>query len=315
MSQPHFADRLIGEIERKGSCLVVGIDPRMDLIPDSVKAKAGGDAIESCATAIERFGKGLIDAVADLVPAVKPQVAFYERFGWPGYRAFCETARYARAAGLIVIGDVKRSDIGSTVHAYADGLLGAVVCDGKEIEPVGLDAVTVNAYLGTDGIKPFLGVAAEKGKGVFVLVRTSNPSASELQDRECAGEKVYEIMADLVAGWGAPLMGAKGYSAVGAVVGATYPEEARQLRRRLPSTLFLMPGVGAQEGDVGSLGDCFDAKGHGALIAASRSVDYAFRSEAYRGRFGEARWQGAAAEAVKDLSEAINAVRLKGCKR
>ncbi|MEW6355886.1 MAG: orotidine-5'-phosphate decarboxylase [Planctomycetota bacterium] len=318
MSAQNFADRLIGEVEKKNSCLVVGIDPRIDLIPNLIKGKASGgakDSLEACAAAIEQFGKDLIDAIADLVPAVKPQVAYYERFGWQGFRAFCETVKYAKAKGLIVIGDVKRSDIGSTVQAYADGLMGTVAWKGKESEPIGLDAVTVNAYLGSDGVKPFLDVAAKRGRGMFILVRTSNPSAADLQDITSGGKRIYEIMADLVGRWGEPLLGRRGYSSVGAVVGATYPDDARRLRAILPRTIFLMPGVGAQEGDVTTLGECFDGNGHGALIAAARSIDYAYQSEPYKQRFGEAKWQEAAAEATRELNDQINAVRFGRCRR
>ncbi|NOZ22724.1 MAG: orotidine-5'-phosphate decarboxylase [Planctomycetes bacterium] len=317
MSAANFADRLISEIEKKNSCLAVGIDPRIDLIPAAIKSNASeatDDPLEACAAAIEQFSKGLIDAVADLVPAVKPQVAFYERFGWQGFRAFCETAKYAKAKGLIVIGDVKRSDIGSTVRAYADGLMGMVTWNGEETEPIGLDAVTVNAYFGADGIQPFLDVAVDRGKGMFVLVRTSNPSAAELQDVTSGGQTLYEIMAERVGEWGASLCGERGYSAVGAVVGATYPDDAKRLRQILPKTIFLMPGVGAQQGDVDLLGECFDAEGQGVLIAAARSIDYAYQAEPYQDELGEGRWQEAAAEATKTLNDQINATRFRGCK-
>lgn len=312
MSTPNFADRLIAAIDEKGSCLAVGIDPRMDLLPQSIREAHTGSGLDGCAAAIEQFGKELIDAVKDLVPAVKPQVAFYERFGWQGFRAFCATVRHAQAAGLIVIGDVKRSDIGSTVEAYADGLLGGVECDGQDIEPVGVDAVTLNAYLGTDGVQPFLDVAKERGRGVFVLVRTSNPSASEIQDLPCGRGTVYEAMAGLVAKWGESLCGNKGYSSVGAVVGATYPDDAERLRKLLPRAIFLMPGVGAQKGDVGALRACFDDHGHGVLIAASRSIDYAYRAEPYKDELGESRWQEAAAAAARQLNDEINAIRVQG---
>ena len=283
----HFADRLLAAIERAGSPVCVGIDPRFDRLPDELKSGADEPG------AIEAFGLAIVEAVAGVVPAVKPQIAYFERYGSAGFAAYERVVSAARAAGLIVIGDVKRNDIGSTAAAYAEAHLAGPDCP---------DAVTVNGYFGADGLAPFVDAARAAGKGVFVLVRTSNPSAPAVQDfANAAGRKFYEHMAAQVAlaGAGAGLVGRRGYSCVGAVVGATYPDEARRLREIMPAQLFLVPGYGAQGATAADCAAAFKADGTGAIVNASRSVIYAFARE------GAGPWRRAITEAARRLAEDI----------
>ena len=231
-------DRLIRKIVETKNPTVVGLDPKLEYIPEELKAEAYakyGKTLEGAAEAILSFNKGIIDAICDVVPAVKPQCAFYERFGWQGMKALAETIAYAKEKGMFVIIDGKRNDIGSTMEAYAVAHLGEISINGAVAEPFGGDALTVNGYLGTDGIKPLLGICNAKDKGIFALVKTSNPSSGELQDREIDGEAVYSIMAGMCEAWGAESMGQYGYSAVGAVVGATYPAQLAELRKKPPT--------------------------------------------------------------------------------
>ncbi len=275
----NFADRLVAAIQKKNSAVCVGLDPQLKKLPAFLVKHAAneyGETTEGAAHAYFEFNKGIIDAVADLVPAVKPQLAFYEELGSHGIWAFEETCKYAQAKGLLVIGDGKRNDIGSTAEAYAH-LLGGLEVFGKEQASV-LDALTVNAYLGADGVLPFLKACGQYGKGIFVLVRTSNPSSGDVQSRVTADEKisVAELMAHFVESWGSDLVGDSGYSAVGAVVGATHPTEAARLREIMPQAFFLVPGYGAQGGTADDVKDCFDEKGLGALIVNARGILYAF---------------------------------------
>lgn len=251
----HFADRLIAAIKQKGASICVGLDPRLAQI-------SGGDS-GKLADAIVKFNKGIIDGVHDLVPAVKPQFAFYIQHGPDGVKAFEETCAYARAKGLIVIADAKCNDIGSTAEAYAEAFLNNFDCD----------AVTVNPYLGYDGVKPFVEICKKRGKGIFVLVKTSNPSSSDLQDRMTEDKlRNYEIVAQLLESWGADEVGASGYTSIGAVVGATYPDEAKRLRKLMPHAYFLVPGYGAQGGKAADVKACFNKDGFGALINSSRDI-------------------------------------------
>ena len=277
-------DRLIQAIEHMQNPSVVGLDPTPALVPAQVVDSFADEVRESVesdeelpaaqlAVAYFEFNRAIIDAVCDIVPAVKPQIAMYEALGPAGVDAYTMTCEYAAAQGLYVLGDIKRGDIGSTAAAYAGHLTGVPGKSGDPFDPWHEDAVTVNPYLGTDGITPFVDAATAADKDIFVLVRTSNPSSSELQMLDLAdGGKVYEHVADLVEGWGKPTIGERGYSRVGAVVGATHPEEGRALRRRMPHTFFLVPGYGAQGGTAQDVAGMFDVEGSGAIVNSSRGI-------------------------------------------
>jgi len=299
----HFADRLLEAIRRKGSPVCVGLDPLLerlpaDLAPGGDPARAGDDPAAAAAL-LERFCREVIDAVADIVPAVKPQVAHFERYGGAGMSAYHQVIRTARQAGLIVIADVKRGDIGSTAEQYAAAYLN---------RPDGPDALTVNGYFGADGLRPFVEAARAGGNGLFVLVRTSNPSAGDVQDfTDPAGKTLFQHAAECVArlGEAGELIGARGYSLVGAVVAATYPQEARLLREIMPQQLFLVPGYGAQGAGAEDCAAAFKPDGTGAIVNASRSVIYAFR----RPGQVEADWKAAVREAARafagDIARAL----------
>jgi len=292
MAPVHFADRLMAEVAGKKSQVVVGIDPRPEQLPPEL---APGETAE----AFIAFACGVVEAVAEHAAAVKPQVAFYEALGCDGMRAYAETVRIAREAGLLVIGDVKRSDIASTAAAYAAAHLGA---DGGDFVA---DAVTVNPYLGADGVRPFLDAAAAHGRGVFALVKTSNPSSADIQDLDCGGWPLYERVAGLVEAWGEPLRGESGYSSLGAVVGATYPQELARLRALMPHAPLLVPGFGAQGGGVEEVKAAFDADGLGAVVNSSRGIIFAYEREPYRARFGPERWREAVRAAAAEMREQL----------
>ncbi len=305
----HFADRLGAAIEDKGNPIVVGLDPRLDSLPPFLVQACQttyGCTARAAGEALWQFNRTLIDAVHDLVPAVKPQLAFYERYGLEGTKAFVRTVEYAREAGLVVIGDGKRNDLGSTATYYAEAFLGAPAVDGTELPgDYCVDALTVNAYLGSDGIAPFVDCAERYGSGIFVLVKTSNPSSGELQDLVVEGRPLYEHMGALVEKWGESNRGALGYSAVGAVVGATYPEQGRRLRELMPHTWFLVPGYGAQGATAADVAGCFDGHGRGAVVNASRSIIFAYRHSLYATRYGAAGYGAAARAAVQEMGEEI----------
>ena len=288
----HFADRLLAAIGRVGSPVCVGIDPAYDRLPEELK---GGDEI----AAVEAFGLGIVEVVAGCVPAVKPQIAYFERYGSAGMAAYEKIVTAAQKTGLIVIGDVKRNDIGSTASAYAAGHLNA------ENTP---DAITVNGYFGSDGLKPFVDTARDMGKGIFVLVRTSNPSAAVIQDfADASGKKFYEHIAEQVAaiGDGEGLIGECGYSCVGAVVGATYPDEARRLREIMPKQIFLVPGYGVQGASADDCAAAFKADGTGAIVNASRSVIYAFQNPEYAGMDWKKAIEAAAKVFADDIRKSV----------
>ena len=291
----NFADRLLGAIDEKRSPVCVGLDPRFDQLPEAVRSDATDEI-----TAIGEFCFGVLDAVAPIVPAVKPQSAYFEVYRDRGVKLYFELVRRAQALGLLVIGDVKRNDIGSTAGAYARAHLAG---------PDAPDAITVNGYLGADGIEPFLDVAAAEGKGAFVLVRTSNPSAAQTQDfADADGKPFYEHIAARVAALGAraELLGERGYSSLGAVVGATYPDEARRLRKVMPEQLFLVPGYGAQGATAEDCAASFNPDGSGAIVNASRSVIYAHQRDEYR----HLSWRHAIAWAAGAFADDIrNAVK------
>lgn len=276
-------DLLIEKIREKNNPSVAGLDPKLDYIPAFIKAQSVqkfGKTFEAAADAILTFNKGLIDAICDVVPAIKPQCAYYEMYSWEGVRALYDTIAYAHAKGMYVITDGKRNDIGSTMEAYAAGHLGSTELFGSSVSAFHSDALTVNAYLGTDGIAPMADLIASGGKAIFALVKTSNPSSGELQDRAlAAGETVYAAMGDMCEKWGKASIGKFGYSGVGAVVGATYPQQLTELRQRLPHTFFLVPGYGAQGGGAQGLTGAFDAQGLGAIVNSSRAVMCAYKKE------------------------------------
>jgi len=300
MSLSPFGDRLARAVDERASTLVVGLDPVLARLPEESRRAASpeDDERERAAAAIRHFQSAVLEAVAPYAVAVKPQIAFYERWGAPGWAAYEVAVAEARAHGLIVVGDVKRGDIGSTSQAYAEGHL------DSSWSP---DAVTLNAYLGSDAVAPWLAVADRVGAGAFVLVRTSNPSAREVQELACGTRAVYESVADLVAAWGSERVGASGWSSVGAVVGATAPDALAGLRRRMPHAWFLVPGVGAQGGRAADVAAAFDARGHGAIVSSSRGILYAFGDP----RGSGSRWREAVAGAARALRDELrDAVRV-----
>lgn len=308
----NFADRLIEAIKAKGNPICVGLDPRLDQIPAQIIEKANEgekNTKEAAAEAFLEFNKGIIDAIADLVPCVKPQIAFYEQYGWAGFKAFEETCKYAREKGLLVIADAKRNDIGSTAKGYAGAFLGKVPLFGAEVPGLDADALTVNAYLGWDGVKPFVEACRENDKGIFVLVKTSNPSSGDLQDRVLVQEgeemKAYELMAHYVDSWGADEVGESGYSPIGAVVGATYPEQAGVLRKMMPHAIFLVPGYGAQGGGAEDVKPCFNSDGLGAVVNSSRGIIFAYEGD---DRFGPENYADAAREAVEAMKSSLETI-------
>ncbi len=300
-------DRLIANIKKTNAPIVVGLDPMLGYIPEYIKEaayKEYGETLEGAAQAIWQYNKGIVDATYDLIPAVKPQIAMYEQFGIPGMIAFKKTVDYCREKGLVIIGDIKRGDIGSTSAAYAAGHLGKVQVGSKEYAGFDEDFATVNPYLGSDGVKPFIEVCKQEQKGLFILVKTSNPSSGEFQDRLIDGRPLYEWVGEKVAEWGADHMG-KEYSYVGAVVGATYPEMGKVLRKVMPKSYILVPGYGAQGGKGADLVHFFNEDGLGAIVNSSRGIIAAYKQEKYAS-FGERAYADASRAAVKDMIEDIS---------
>ncbi len=299
-------NKLIGKIQKTGAPIVVGLDPMMKFVPEFIRQEAFaefGETLEGAAEAVWQYNKGIVDAICDLVPAVKPQIAMYEQFGVPGLAVFQRTVNYCKEKDLVVIGDVKRGDIGSTSEAYAVGHLGKVQVGSKTCRGFDEDFVTVNPYLGSDGVKPFLKVCKEEKKGIFVLVKTSNPSSGEFQDRLVDGKPLYELVGEKVASWGAECMG-DSYSYVGAVVGATYPEQGRIMRKVMPKAFILVPGYGAQGGKGADLVPFFNEDGLGAIINSSRGIIAAYQQEQYA-QYGERGYADAARAAVLAMKEDI----------
>ena len=290
---------------------VAGLDPLPDYVPKHIMDRhlaEKGETLTAAADALYEFNRGLIDALCDIVPAVKPQSAYYELLGWEGVRALKQTIEYAREKGLYVIADAKRGDIGSTAEAYSGAWLGCVNVGGKALVPFGADAVTVNGYLGRDGILPFLDVCQKEDKAIFVLVKTSNPSSADLQDRSVGDSLMYEAVGDLIAGLSRDTAGKYGYTRAGAVVGATYPEELKSLRRRLPDTFFLVPGYGAQGGGASDVACAFDDRGCGAVVNSSRAIICAWKKT---GREGLDFAEAARDEAVRMRDALRSVVRFK----
>ena len=300
-------NKLIEKIRKTNAPIVVGLDPMLNYIPKHIQENAFaefGETLEGAAEAIWQFNKGIVDATYDLIPAVKPQIAMYEQFGIPGLQAYKKTVDYCKSKDLVVIGDIKRGDIGSTSAAYAVGHLGHVQVGSKKYAGFDEDFATVNPYLGSDGVKPFIEVCKEENKGLFILVKTSNPSSGEFQDRIIDGRPLYEWVGEKVAEWGADHMG-KEYSYIGAVVGATYPEMGKVLRKLMPKTFILVPGYGAQGGKASDLVHFFNEDGLGAIVNSSRGIIAAYKQEAYA-EFGELNYADASRKAVEVMIEDIS---------
>ncbi len=303
MSTAHFADRMLEACAAKGGPVCVGLDPRWEDLPESIRGSRADDA-EGRAAAVLEFNRAVLDVVAPLVPVVKPQIAFYEALGVPGFRCYMDTVAAARERGLVVIGDVKRGDIGSTAEAYARA----------HYDLAGADALTLNPYLGRDSLEPFLRRCREEGRGAFVLVKTSNPGSADLQDLEVGNLRVFEEVAVLLRDWAREpgFAGERGWSSLGAVVGATHPAELALLRRMLPGIPFLVPGYGAQGGTAADCAAAFDGKGEGAVVNSSRGILFAWRKGPLAERHGEAAWEKAVEEAALEMRAALAAALTPG---
>ena len=299
-------NKLVEKIKKTGAPIVVGLDPMLGYIPQHIQDKAFaeyGETLEGAAEAIWQFNKEIVDKTYDLIPAVKPQIAMYEQFGIEGLKAYKKTIDYCKSKDLVVIGDIKRGDIGSTSAAYAAGHLGKVQVGSKCYVPFDEDFATVNPYLGSDGVKPFIEVCQEEGKGLFILVKTSNPSSGEFQDQLVNGRPLYELVGEEVAEWGEEHMGDT-YSYIGAVVGATYPEMGAALRKLMPKTFILVPGYGAQGGQGKDLVNFFNEDGLGAIVNSSRGIIAAYKQEKYAS-FGAESFGDASRAAVEDMAADI----------
>ena len=300
-------NKLTAKIQKTKAPIVVGLDPMLNYIPKHIQEKAFkefGETLEGAAEAIWQFNKEIVDKTYDLIPAVKPQIAMYEQFGIPGIMAFKKTVDYCKSKDLVVIGDIKRGDIGSTSAAYATGHIGKVQIGANKIAPFDEDFVTLNPYMGADSITPFIDVCKEEKKGLFILVKTSNPSSGDFQDQMVGDRPVYELVGEKVAQWGETCMG-DDYSYVGAVVGATYPEMGKTLRKIMPKAYILVPGYGAQGGQGKDLVHFFNEDGLGAIVNSSRGIIAAYRQDAYAS-FGEANYADASRQAVKDMIQDIS---------
>lgn len=301
--------QLIEKIQKTKAPICVGLDPMLSYVPEHIQAAAFeqyGETLEGAAEAIWQFNKEIVDHTFDLIPAVKPQIAMYEQFGIEGLKVYKRTVDYCKEKGLVVIGDAKRGDIGSTSAAYATGHIGSVQVGSKTYSGFDTDFLTVNPYLGTDGVKPFVDVCNSHDRGLFVLVKTSNPSSGEFQDRLIDGRPLYEWVAEKVVEWGNASMDGD-YSNVGAVVGATYPEMSRILRNLMPHTYFLVPGYGAQGGTAEDLKHCFNKDGLGAVVNSSRGIIAAYKQEKYK-KLGTEHFAEASRQAVMDMVADINSV-------
>ena len=296
-------NKLINKIQKTKAPIVVGLDPMLSYVPEHIQKKAFaeyGETLEGAAEAIWQFNKEIVDKTYDLIPAVKPQIAMYEQFGIEGLKAYKKTVDYCKSKDLVVIGDIKRGDIGSTSVAYAVGHLGKVQVGSKTYAGFDEDFATVNPYLGSDGVKPFIDVCKQENKGLFILVKTSNPSSGEFQDQKIDGKPLYELVGEKVAQWGEEHMGESGYSYVGAVVGATYPEQGEILRKVMPKSFILVPGYGAQGGKGKDLVHFFNEDGLGAIVNSSRGIIAAYKQEAYA-KFGAENFGDASRAAVEAM--------------
>ncbi len=306
----NFADDLIATIQQKNSCVVVGLDPLFKLIPDTIKQRFSTSCsnLEYAARTILEFNIQVIDVITPFVGIVKPQIAFYELYGWWGIWAYAETIKYAKNNGLIVIGDIKRGDVPSTAEAYAEAHIGEVSINNCGEAPFGADAVTVNPFLGTDSLLPFIQVAKKYNKGLFILVKTSNPLSGEFQDLMCGDRKLHEIIAEKIHTLGNGLIGKEGYSSIGAVVGATHPHEMFTLRKIMPTAYFLVPGYGTQGATAKDIKHCFNPDGLGAVINASRSILYAYNIPPWNEKYGIKEWKNATRESVIKMNEEIKKI-------
>lgn len=293
-------DNLIDKIKEKNNPTVIGLDPRYEMIPKCITQKYA-PTLEGASKAIIEFNKRLIDATYDIIPAVKPQIAFYEMLGIEGMKAFKETCEYAKQKGMLVIADIKRGDIGSTAEGYSNAFLGKTKIGSKEESIFDVEFVTLNPYIGIDSIKPFIEDCKKYNKGIFVLIKTSNPSSGDIQDVKMEnGEELYTKVAKLVENWGEELRGEYGYSSVGGVVGATYPEQLESLRKIAPHTFFLIPGYGAQGGKANDIAKAFDGNGIGGIVNSSRGLMCAYKSELWKEKYSEDEFEKATrAEALR----------------
>lgn len=304
-------DILIDKIIERKNPTVVGLDPRLDYIPIHIKEAAFeefGRTAQGAANAFLQFSKIIIDSIYDIVPAVKPQIAMFEQLGFEGIKSYIEIIDYAKSKDLVVIGDIKRSDIASTAEAYSNGHIGRVDIEGDLHQVYKQDFITLNPYLGIDSIEPYKKDCRDYNKGLFILVKTSNPNSGQLQNLVIEGEMLYEKVGKLVSEWGGDLIGKHGYSLIGAVVGATHPEEGRKLRNLMPHSFFLVPGYGAQGGRAQDLKGCFDDKGLGAIINSSRGIIAAYKNEKYKDEFSEEEFGHAARKAALDMKADLQGV-------
>ena len=308
----NIIDQLIEKIKIMKNPTVIGLDPRYEMLPKYVKDKYP-KTLEGVGQAIIEYNKALIDAIYDIIPAIKPQIAFYEMYGIPGMQAFKVTCEYAKQKGMFVIADIKRGDIGSTAQGYSNAYLGKTKIEEKEQSLYDIDFVTVNPYMGTDCVKPFIDDCKKYNKGLFILVKTSNPSSGELQDEKLEnGEEVYTRVAKYVEKWGEELRGEYKYSSISAVVGATYPEQLKQLRQIAPHTYFLIPGYGAQGGKAEDIALGFDENGLGGIVNASRSLMCAYKSNMWKDKFEEKDYAKATrAEAIRMKEELCSKIIIK----
>ena len=296
-----------------GVSRVVGLDSLLDYIPQHIKDEkfaTYGDTFDAAAQSILEYNKAIIDQICDIVPAVKPQAAYYEMYSWQGMWALCETVKYAQEKGMIVIMDGKRNDIGSTMQAYAKAHLGTSTVNGKELSAFGSDMLTVNGYLGSDGVNPLLPICDEQDKGIFVLVKTSNPSSGELQDQKIDDKSIYETMGAMCEQWGSQTENNYGYSRVGAVVGATYPEQLAEMRQKMPHTFFLVPGYGAQGGGANDVAGAFDKNGLGAIVNSSRAILTAWKKAGTDGKDFAEQARKAALAMKEDIMGVVGKITL-----
>lgn len=305
--------RLIEKIAQMQNPSVVGLDSLLDYIPQHIKDEkfeTYGDTFDAAAQSILEYNKAIIDQICDIVPAVKPQAAYYEMYSWQGMWALCETVKYAQEKGMIVIMDGKRNDIGSTMQAYAKAHLGTSTVNGKELSAFGSDMLTVNGYLGSDGVNPLLPICDEQDKGIFVLVKTSNPSSGELQDQKIGDKSIYETMGAMCEQWGSQTENNYGYSRVGAVVGATYPEQLAEMRQKMPHTFFLVPGYGAQGGGANDVAGAFDKNGLGAIVNSSRAILTAWKKAGTDGKDFAEQARKAALAMKEDIMGVVGKITL-----
>lgn len=304
-------DKLVGKIRETENPTVVGLDPRLAFIPDHIKEEVydkWGKTPKAVAEAFLAFNKVIIDKIYDVVPAVKPQVAMYEQLGSVGIQSYIDTIAYAKEKNIIVIGDIKRSDIASTAESYSDGHIGRVDIEGKKFEIYKEDFITLNPYLGFDSIEPYMSNCETYDKGLFVLVKTSNPNSGEIQDIMVDEEHLYEYMGKLVSKWGEDYIGTSGYSRVGAVVGATHKEQGIVLRAHMPKTYFLVPGYGAQGATAEDLAGCFNKDGLGAIVNSSRGIIAAYTKDKYSKLFKPSEFGEASRQAALDMKADLNRV-------